>query len=427
MPQYPEASSKSLLSTVRTLSCGLFALLVTTASSAAVPAAQCSAGEVGEAEARALQSRVLTVDSHVDIGENYATWKLDPGGFTEAQLDLPKMRAGGLDAAFLIVFTPQGKLDEEGYRQARGIAEEKYAAIMRLVRAYPGQVGLATTPAEARALHAQGRRVVLLGMENAYPLGTAPEEVAEWARRGIRYLGITHLGNNQFGGSSNPNPKLGDPADDPGLSDAGKALVKALNENGIILDVSHVGRRTMLEATRLSRAPVIASHSSAMSVHDNPRNLDDEQLDAIRKSGGVAQMVAYRDYVAEASPEIRAGVGELVKKYLSQGWTRATPEQLAAFKTGVLELRQQYPDITVAHFVDHIDYAVRRIGIEHVGIASDFDGGGGVKGWDDAAQTVEVTRELMRRCYTEEQIRALWGGNLLRVMGEVQALAKKQH
>lgn len=419
----------SLSRTTRTLSYCMTGLLAASAMAASAMAAgthavRCSMNDVSDAEARALQARVLTIDSHIDIGDDYATWKLDPGGFTNAQNDLPKMRAGGLDAAFLIVFTEQGPLDEAGYRKARATAEDKYQAILRLTRAYPAQVGLATTPDEARALHAAGKRVVLLGMENAYPLGNSVAEVPLWAKRGIAYMSLTHLGNNQFGGSSNPNPKLGDPAEDPGLTEAGKALVKALNDNGIMVDVSHVGRRTMLEAARLSRTPVIASHSSTKAVHDNPRNLDDEQLDAIRDSGGVAQMVAYRDYVADSDPAIRKGIGELVGKYLSKGWTSATPEELAAFKAGVLDLRSKYPDISVANYVDHIDYAVKRIGIDHVGIASDFDGGGGVKGWDDASQTANVTRELMRRCYTEDQIRALWGGNLLRVMGEVQAEAK---
>ncbi len=388
-------------------------------------AAQCAMSDVPEADARVLQSRVLTIDSHIDIGDDYATWKLDPGGFTEAQNDLPKMRAGGLDAAFLIVFTEQGALDEAGFQKARAAAEKKYQAILRLVRAYPAQVGLAKTPDEARALHAGGKRIVLLGMENAYPLGNGTDDVALWASRGVGYMGLTHLGNNQFGGSSNPNAKLGEGPEDPGLTAAGKALVKALNDNGIMVDVSHVGRRTMLDATRMSRAPVIASHSGAKGVRDNLRNLDDEQLDAIRDSGGVAQMVAYRDYVAEGDPAIRKGIGELAGKYLTNGWTSATPEQLAAFKAGVSELRGKYPDVTVAQFVDHIDYAVKRIGIDHVGISSDFDGGGGVQGWDDASQTINVTRELMRRCYTEDQIRALWGGNLLRVMGEVQARARR--
>ncbi|WKZ13519.1 MAG: dipeptidase [Gammaproteobacteria bacterium] len=422
----PTTAEKPFFRAARALLRRLSGVLAVSALASGAHAAQCAMSDVPEADARALQSRVLSIDTHVDIGIDYATWKLDPGGFTRAQHDLPKMRAGGLDAVFLIVFTQQGALDEEGFQKARDAAEDKYQAIMRLVRAYPDQVGLATTPDEVRSLHARGKRTVLLGMENAYPLGNSVGDVALWAGRGVRYVGLTHMGHNQFGGSSNPNPKAGDAPDDPGLTAAGKELVRALNDHGVMVDVSHVGRRTMLEATRLSRAPVIASHSSAMGVHDNARNLDDEQLDAIRDSGGVAQMVAYRDYVAEVDPAFRAGAQELLKKHLPDGWAGAKPEQIAAFSAAVLELRQKFPDVTVAQFADHIDYAVKRIGIEHVGIASDFDGGGGVKGWDDAAQTVNVTRELMRRCYTEKQIKSLWGGNLLRVLGEVQARARGQ-
>lgn len=397
----------------------LAAGLVTTAQ-----ASECPLDEVSEADAWALHSRVLTVDTHIDIDSKYATWQLDPGGFTKAQNDLPKMRAGGLDAAFLILYTGQGALDAEGFRTAREIAEDKYQAILRLTRAYPDEVGLATSAEEVRALYAKGKRAVLLGMENAYPLGNSVDDVAMWAARGVRYVGLTHMGNNQFGGSSNPDADLGDAPEDPGLSDLGKALVAALNEHGIMVDISHVGRRTMLEATKLSRAPVIASHSGAMGAYHNARNLDDEQLEAIRDSGGVAQMVAFRGYVAEVDAAIREGADALRKKYLAEGWTNATPEQIDAYGAGIRGLRQTHPDVTLGQFVDHIDYAVRRIGIEHVGIASDFDGGGGVAGWDDAAETANVTRELMRRCYTEEQIRALWGGNLLRVLAAVQTKTK---
>lgn len=402
----------------RLLSLLLLALMATGAH-----AAQCPLTTPSEADVWALHSRVISVDTHIDIEPELATEKFDPGGFTLGQNDLPKMRAGGLDAAFLILYTGQGALDEAGYREAREMAEKKYQAIVRLTRAYPDQVGLATTPDEVRSLHAQGKRVVLIGMENAYPLGTNLDEVALWAKRGVRYIGITHMGNNQFGGSSNPDPELGDADDDPGLSEAGKALVKALNDNGIMVDISHVGRRTMLEAITLSRAPVIASHSGVKGVYDNARNLDDEQLEAIRDSGGVAQMVAFRGYVAAVDPAIVSGIAELRKQYLPNGWDKASPEQVAAMRSGVQALRNNHPDVDVAKFVDHIDYAVKRIGVEHVGIASDFDGGGGVKGWDNASETANVTAELMRRCYNEDQIRALWGGNLLRVLGEVRAKA----
>ncbi len=412
---------------VRRLAIGLLLAGITslTAQAAqAAQAAQCPLAEVPEAEAWALHSRVISVDTHIDIDPRYATDQHDPGGFTRGQNDLPKMRAGGLDAAFLILYSGQGVLDEAGISAARELVETKYRGIQRLVRAYPDQVGLATSADEVLTLHAQGKRAVLMGMENAYPLGMDVSQVPIWAARGVRYVGITHMGHNQFGGSSNPKTELGDADKDPGLTPLGRQLVAALNDAGIMIDVSHVGPRTMMEATRLSRAPVIASHSGVMGVHRNLRNLEDEQLDAIRASGGVAQMVAFRDYVGEIDPAIREGQDALRRQHFPNGWASAKPDAMSAYIAAMADLRKAHRDVTLADFVDHIDYAVRRIGIGHVGIASDFDGGGGVAGWDDTSEAANVTRELMRRCYSEEQIRALWGGNLLRVMRDVEAKAR---
>lgn len=402
----------------------LSALAAGSLAATAAPVAQCPHVDPSPDAAWALHSQLLTVDTHVDIDPNYGSVKFDPGVFTRAQVDFPKMRAGGLDAAFLVLYSGQGALSKEGYGEAQAMVERKYEGIVRALRAYPDQAGLATSADEVRALHAAGKRAILMGMENAYPLGPDASQVPLWAKRGVRYVSITHMGNNQFGGSSNPNAKLGDGKDDPGLSAAGKDLVKALNDNGIMVDVSHVGKRTMLEAATLSRAPILASHSGAKAVHDNLRNLDDEQLDAIKNSGGVAQMVAFRSYVGATDPAIEAGMKELGAKYFPDGWEKAKPEAMEAFRAEMLALRAKHHDIGLREFVDHIDHAVKRIGIEHVGIASDFDGGGGVAGWDDASQSANVTRELMRRCYSQADISALWGGNLLRVMSEVQAKAR---
>lgn len=379
---------------------------------------------VTEAAARALHEQILTIDTHVDIGRGYATHLLDPGGFTKAQVDLPKMRAGGLDAVFLIVYAAQGALTAEAYQLAANTAEHSYQAIMRMIRAYPEQVGLARTADDVEALHKAGKRIVLLGMENAYPLGDSIKDVPKWAERGIRYVGLTHIGHNQFSGSSNPRADLNDSENDPGLSALGRQLVKALNQHGILIDVSHVGKKSMLEAIKLSTAPVIASHSSAMSVHANLRNLDDEQLDALKANGGVAQMVAFRSYVAELDPALAAAISELRQQYLPNGWASANEEQRTSYDAKLTQLRSEHPDVTLAQFVDHIDYAVNRIGIEHVGIASDFDGGGGVEGWNDASETLNVTWELMRRGYTKAQIQALWGGNVLRILRQAEQAAK---
>lgn len=381
--------------------------------------------EVGEDEARALHARVLTLDTHVDIGRGYATVRLDPGSFTRAQVDLPKMRAGGLDAAFFIVYVGQGPLDEDGFAQARQRAEDSYRAIDRMISGYPERIALARSADEVEAIHASGRLVALIGMENAYPMGPSIDEVPLWASRGVRYVGLTHMGHNQFGGSSNPQERLGDAAEDPGLSELGRALVESLNDHGIIVDISHVGKVSMLEATRLSRTPVIASHSGASGVHENLRNLDDEQLRAIRDNGGVAQMVAFRGYVGGVDPEVARGIAELRERYIANGWDGASDAELLAYAEGVRALRQRHQDVTLGQFIDHVDYAVDLIGIDHVGISSDFDGGGGVAGWDDASETLNVTRELMRRGYSEDEIRKLWGNNILRVMRAVEAAAKR--
>ena len=400
-------------------------LLTALALPAAAEVSQCPRRDVSEEAAWALHSQLLTIDTHIDLSRGYASHQHDPGRFTAAQNDLPKMRAGGLDAAFLILYTGQGALDDAGFAAARANAEDDFQRIQRMIRAYPDQVGLARSADEVEALHAKGRIAALLGMENAYPLGRSVQDVAMWAARGVRYVGITHMGHNQFAGSSNPNAERGDAAEDPGLSELGRQLVDALNDHGVLVDVSHVGKRSMLEATRRSRAPVIASHSGASGVYRNLRNLDDEQLDAIRDNGGVAQMVAFRAYVAEPDPALTAGIAALRALYIGKGWEAASDADLSAYSGGVAALRAKYPDVTLAQFVDHIDYAVKRIGIEHVGIASDFDGGGGVRGWDNAAETPNVTRELMARCYSEAQIRALWGGNLLRVMRAAESATRR--
>jgi len=378
-----------------------------------------------EADIQALHDSMMIIDTHVDIGEGYATATLDPGGFTTAQLDLPKMRAGGVDGTFFIVYTPQGPLTDEGYAAARATAEDKYQAILRMVRAYPDRIGLATSADEVEEISAHGRLVALIGMENAYPLGASLEDLAMWRDRGVRYVSLTHFGNNQFGGSA--NPAEGE-EENVGLTPLGRELVTALNDLGIMVDVSHVGRTSMLEAVALSRAPVIASHSGAYAVNANPRNLDDEQLRAIRDNGGVAQMVAFRSYLRTQSPEQQAEYAALREDYgihSSLDYAALSDDQKAAYREASLAIRARYPDVTVADFADHIDHAVEVAGIDHVGIASDFDGGGGVQGWDDASQALNVTRELVARGYSEEDLRRLWGGNVLRVMRAVEAAATR--
>lgn len=383
-----------------------------------------------EAKARAIHDKVMTLDTHVDIPMDFATAATDPGGFSKSQVDLPKMRAGGLDAAFFIVFTPYGPLTEEGYRNGHDIAMTRLKAIHRMAGAYPKDIGLARSVADAHAIARSGRKVAFIGVENAYPLGAAPTQadIDHLAEAGVRYAGITHFGHNQFGDSSNPNKESGDPEEKwGGLSPLGRDYIPMLNRAGIMVDVSHSGRKTMLQATELSAAPIIASHSGVKAVADVARNLDDEQLQAIAAKNGVAQIVALDVFLKPMNKE-----QEAFRDNLSKEMGLETPEAREAASEAV---RAEYekrlegvwaisPRATVSDFVNHIDHAVKIAGVDHVGIASDFDGGGGIDGWEDATETLNVTRELVRRGYSEEDIAKIWSGNLLRVLGDVEKVAK---
>jgi membrane dipeptidase len=383
-----------------------------------------------EARARTIHDKAIALDTHVDIPLDFATAAVDPGGFTKAQVDLPKMRAGGLDAAFFIVYTPQGPLTDDGFAKAREIAFTRLSAIRRFVGAYPTEIALAESAADARRIAKSGRKVAFIGMENSFPLGPEPTQadIDHIARDGVRYAGIAHFGHNQFGDSSNPNVEGGDPEDKwGGLSPKGRELVAMLNRAGIMVDVSHSGRKTMMQAIEVSKAPIIASHSGVKAIADSPRNLDDEQLKSLAANGGVAQIVALDVYVKPLNDAQKA-VQEKVRKEMmletSAARAAMSAEVEADYNKRLEAMWAIEPRASVADFVDHIDHAVKVAGIDHVGIASDFDGGGGVVGWEDASETLNVTRELVRRGYAQADIEKLWGGNLLRVLAEVEKTAK---
>ncbi len=383
----------------------------------------------GRGDGPSLHDRTLTLDTHVDIGLDYATDTNDPGGFSANQVDLPKMRAGGLDAAFFIVYTPQGELTDDGYTEAKSIAETRYYAIRRMTRAYPGQIELALTANDVRRIDRSGKLVALIGMENPYPLGPSVADVPMWKERGVRYMSITHSAHNQFGDSSSIDPDPDAPAGpNDGLSDLGRDLVAELNKAGIMVDVSHAAKSTMMQAADASVAPVIASHSGASAVNDVARNVDDEQLRKLAEVGGVVQVVALGNYVRAPTPERIARVTALREKYGIQSFAdfnALSDEQREAYRAEQRALDDAFPVATVEHLVDHIDHVVETVGIDYVGISSDFDGGGGINGWSDASQTENVTAELVRRGYSEEDIAKIWGGNLLRVMADVERVARE--
>jgi membrane dipeptidase len=381
-----------------------------------------------EARAREIHARVITIDTHVDIPNNFAQDDVDPGVRGRFQNDLPKMREGGLHAAFFIVYQGQGERTPEGFAAANAIAMGKFDGIRRMTyEMYPSEIGLAYSADDVERLHAEGKLVALIGVENAFGLGP---DLSTWQRYhdlGARYVSLTHNGHNDFGDAAVEVPRLGD--DGPewnGLSPLGLEAIEVLNRLGIMVDISHAGRETMLQTVAASRAPVIASHSSIKALADHPRNLDDEQLRAIAARGGVAQTTALGGFVKVQPPERAEAVTALRESLgiesnadiqLLEG------EGLARWEEGMAEIEARFPAATLADYIDHIDYAVDLVGVDYVGISSDFDGGGGVIGWMDTSETFNVTLELVRRGYNEEEIRKLWGGNLLRVMRAVEAVA----
>ena len=408
------------------------------------------------ARARQIHDKVITMDTHVDIGVNNFTAEQNYTQELNTQVDLPKMLKGGLDAVFLIVYVGQNRTPEAftkaAYDNAYKQAIDKFDAIHRLTKEIaPDRIELAFTAADVRRIDAAGKKVALIGVENGYPLGdetTAIARVKEFHARGARYLSLAHNGHSQLADS---NTGEGDGVWlHKGLSPLGRQVVAELNRVGIMIDVSHPSKDANLQAIALSKAPVIASHSAARAVFDHSRNLDDEQLMAIRKNGGVVQTVAFAGYVKVTPPsaERTAALAKLAEEYkvpvnaLGRGGRggggragRGASPMAQLSEAQRAELQRKLDAINAAHpappragvadFVDHIDYLVKKIGIDHVGISSDFDGGGGVDGWNSAAETFNVTLELVRRGYTEPQIAQIWSGNLLRVMEQVQKAAAK--
>ena len=378
---------------------------------------------------KTIHDNALVLDSHIDLELEMIADDMDPWSSGETRANLDKMEAGGMDGAFLIVYTGQGEINAEGVAKAREIAETRYQAMHRLVEKYPERIELALNSMDAKRLHKAGKRIEFIGMENAYPLGFSVQDVPMWAERGVRYLGITHMGHNQFGDSSNPSYARGESKSlHGGLSPLGRELVKALNDNGIMVDVSHTAKSTMMQATALSKVPVIASHSGVDGVSKNLRNLDDEQLQALAKNGGVIQIVAYGGYLKDLTPEQQA-FKDKVRKEMGleddMAFLAMDDATEKIFDEKMKAAKKMAPPASVKDLVDHIDYVVKTIGIDHVGIASDFDGGGKIDGWMDTSQTENVTAELVKRGYSQEDINKIWGGNLLRVLDAVEAYAQK--
>jgi len=371
------------------------------------------------------EQRPLTLDTHVDIPSGFMREpRFDVGNDTVLLVDLPKMQRGGLDSTFLVIFVEQGPLTPEGYAKAVAQAERKYSAIELMLQKFPQRIRLATTPAQVRDNRTHGLLSAMIGVENAYSLGHDLGRIDAAYARGARYLGLVHVGNNDLCTSSLPNVELGEPKPAVvGITAFGREAVKRANRLGMMVDVSHASDACVRDVLALSSAPIIASHSSARALVDHPRNLPDDLLRAIAAKGGVIQAVAYKEFLKhdpgrEAAE--KALQAEVAKQSGDSEFDSEKHEYLPAYVAGMQRIQAQFPLATLDDYMDHIKHMVEVAGVDHVGLASDFDGGGGITGWMDASQTTNVTAALRRRGFSDADIRKLWSGNLLRVWQDVE-------
>lgn len=395
-------------------------------------------------QAQDLHEHILSFDSHITVPLDFGTHGNEADKDGSGQFDLVKAGRGRLSGAALTVFgwpelwngpnaphrpTP-GFVDE-----ARQQQEVRYKIITGMVRDYPNQVGIAYTPDDFCRLHGEGKFAIFISMLNAYPLGNDLSQLDKWAARGMRMFGFSYVGNNDWADSSRPLPFFNDSADVlGGLSETGKQAVGRLNDLGVIIDVSQMSTLALEGVARLSRAPLVASHSSVRALVDIPRNLSDKELQLIKNSGGVVQLVAFPTYLRPLSKPTLDKLEALRTRFdlqplqglanaLMPGdavisiWPEARFGEYAGALYGIVE---EEPKATLKDYADAIDYTVKKIGIDHVGLSSDFNDGGGIDGWKDVSEIRNVTAELLSRGYSEADIAKLWSGNFLRVWEQVQ-------
>lgn len=377
------------------------------------------------ADSRALHERLLVLDSHMDTPRQLSRpgWSIlqRHGPEDLSQVDLPRMREGGLDGGFWAVYTPQGSLDEAGMARASDQGLATLARIRDLVARNPDDFALALTPEDAPRIAAEGKRVVYISMENAEPLASDPRLLNTYQRQGLRMLGLVHSANNHVADSATAIPQW------HGLSPVGRELVQRANCLGVLLDASHASDQVFDQLLAQSRAPIIVSHSSSRAINPHPRNLDDARMRRLAESGGVIQVNTYGGYLIPQPPNPQR---DKALKPLFERLRLMPALQPAAFtelSAQIREVQQRYPSpqATFADFMRHLLHALEQVGPLHVGIGADWDGGGGVQGLEDVSQLPKITEALLQAGYSEADIGHIWSGNLLRVLGAAQARGRQ--
>jgi len=384
----------------------------------------------GEANLRKKADRIhrkmITLDSHNDTPLRMAqpgfdfSVRHDPRS-DRSKVDLPRMAEGGLDGAFFAVFVSQGKCDSLGYARAGARARLLFDTLEQVQRRNANLIAMAYSPKCARRLKTEGRRMMFIGMENGYPIGLDTAMIRYFYQRGARYITLCHTLNNDICTSST------DSTGGRGLSDFGRLVVGKMNALGMMVDISHASDEAVWDILKISEAPVLASHSCAKALCDNPRNLSDTLLKALAANGGVVQMCILSDYVKKPPPNPARDSARAAIRKKFNNFDNLPEEIMKQARKEWYAIDQIYPPqlATVNDVADHIDHLVAVAGIDHVGIGTDFDGGGGVEGCYDVSEMKNITVELLRRGYSESQLRKIWGGNLMRVMQDNATIASE--
>ena len=382
--------------------------------------------KVPEKRVTEIHQKVLTVDTHCDTPMAMLDDNFDIGvknSPPQSRVDFPRMKEGGLDAMFFAAFTSQrertAENTENAYKTANRMIDATYAACNK----YSNLAEVATKSSDAARIEKNGKRAIYIGMENGFPVGTDINRVKEFYNRGVRYITLCHSSNNDICDSS--TDKKG--PEHNGLSDFGVQVVQEMNKLGMMIDVSHISDKSFYNVIKMSKAPVIASHSSVRAIARHNRNMTDDMIKTLAKNGGVIQICLLDDYIKDPDTST---VYYQKRKELNQvfdtKYDSMTDEEKKVLRNEWKILKEKYPKTlpTVADCVDHIDYVKNLVGIDYVGIGSDFDGGGGLDGCADVSEFPNITAEMLERGYTEEEIRKVWGGNFFRVFNAVEKMAK---
>jgi membrane dipeptidase len=374
-------------------------------------------------QAARIHNRILTLDSHCDTPLSIMYDKIEMGvrndvKVSNSKIDFVRMKEGGLDASFFAVFLGQGKRDPESNIKAKQDAFAIFAAINNQLKKYPHLAEIALNPDDAYRIQKTGKRAIYIGIENGYAIGTEISNIEEYYTLGARYITLCHSKNNDICDSSTDD----NGPEHNGLSAFGEKVVVEMNRLGMMVDVSHIADKSFYDVIKLSKVPVIASHSSARAVCNHPRNFDDNMLKKISENGGVIQLCVLNSYIKEQkpNPQREEALKALREKY--NNFVDISPELKAEATKEWRQIKADFPEelATVSDAVDHIDHMVKIAGIDHVGIGTDFDGGGGISGFFEISEAGNITYELVKRGYSARDIEKIWAGNFMRVFREVQ-------